>query len=267
MQIPGHYINLDRAEARRAYMQGEIARLGLPVARMPAVDGSGLTDADMRRLHPRAVMHPMAKAEVACSLSHRNCWIKIAEAEARFGAVFEDDIAFSDDALAFLGDDGWLPDGADLIKIETTSRMVMLDRKTVPVEGRTLARLTSRHLGGGGYILSKACAARLVKATETIALPVDYALFDPAMALLPDVTVWQLNPAICVQQLRSRNVFLPAGIDWSELSKDRVALKKRGLAKLRREVTAPFVKLADFARQSLRAVLTGRRWKMVRFRK
>ena len=267
MQIPGHYINLDRAEARRAYMQGEITRLGLPVARLAAVDGGKLTDADMQRLHPSAAMHRMAKAEVACFLSHRNCWIKIAAAEARFGAVFEDDIAFSDDALAFLGEDSWLPEGADLIKIETTSRMVMLDRKALPVKGRALVRLTSRHLGGGGYIVSKACAARLVKATETITLPVDYALFDPAMALLPDVAVWQLDPAICVQQLRSKSVFLPAGIDWSELSKDRIALKKRGLAKLRREVAAPFVKLADFTRQSLRATLTGRRWKMIRFRK
>ena len=267
MQIPGHYINLDRADARRVYMQSEIARLGLPIARLAAVDGGGLTDADMQRLHPHAAMHRMAKAEVACFLSHRNCWIKIAEAQARFGAVFEDDIAFAQDALAFLGDDGWLPDGADLIKIETTSRMVMLDRKPVPVKGRALARLTSRHLGGGGYILSKTCAARLIAATETIALPVDYALFDPAMALLPDVTVWQLNPAICVQQLRSKSVFLPAGIDWSELSKDRVALKKRGLAKLRREVTTPFVQAIDFAKQTIRAALTGRRWQIVRFRK
>ena len=116
MQIPGYYINLDRAEARRAYMQAEIARLGLPVQRMPAVDGGLLSDADLQRLHPRALMHIMAKAEVACFLSHRNCWIQIAEADARFGAVFEDDIAFSDDVATFLCDDSWLPRAAGLVQ-------------------------------------------------------------------------------------------------------------------------------------------------------
>lgn len=268
MLIPGYYINLDRADARRAYMQGEINRLGLPVSRVAAVDGRALTDADMQRLHPSAVMHQMAKAEVGCFLSHRNCWKKIAESAAKFGAVFEDDIAFSDDAVTFLEDDIWLPDGADLAKIESTRRMVMLDRRALVVRGgRRLSRLTSLHLGAGGYVLSKDCAARLVAMTETITMPVDHALFDPALALLPDVTVLQLDPAISVQQLRSRSIFLPAGVDWSELSKDRIGLKKRGLAKLKREVTAPFVKLADYAAQSLRAALTGRRWTMIRFRK
>ena len=267
MRIPGFYINLDRAEARRAYMQDEITRLGLPIARIPAVDGGKLTDIELQRLHRVPAMHLMAKSKVACFLSHRNCWVKIAQAETPFGAVFEDDIAFSDDAMAFLGDDSWLPNGAGLVKIETTSRMVLLDRKTLPVKGRELARLTSQHLGAGGYVLSKACATRLVSATETVALPVDYALFSPAMALLPDVLVWQLDPAICVQQLRSKKIFLPAGIDWSEMSKDRIALKKRGLNKLWREVTTPFVNLTNFAFQNLRGALSGRRWKMSRFRK
>lgn len=267
MQIPGHFINLDRATARRSYMEGEIARLGLAVTRMAAVDGSVLDDTTYARLHPQAAMHQMAKAEVACFLSHRACWQIISESPSRFGAVFEDDIAFADDVGRFLMQDDWLPEGADLIKIETTSRMVMLGRQQRNVQGRSLALLTSRHLGGGGYILSKAMAGRLLDAAQNITLPVDYALFDPAMALCADVPVWQLTPAICVQQLRSRTVFLPAGIDWSELSKDRRALKLRGFAKLKRELLSPFVKLFGYVSQTANAALTGRRWTMVPFRK
>ena len=248
-------------------MEGEIARLGLPIARVSAVDGTQITDSDYARLHPKARMHRLAKAELGCFLSHRSCWQLIATSALPYGAVFEDDIAFSEDAKRFLAQDDWLEVGTDLVKIETTNRRVMLSREQRNVFGRSMARLSSRHLGGGGYILSRAMAQRLLRATLTIDLPVDYALFDPEMALLPDVPILQLTPAICVQQLRSRKVFLPTGIDWSELSKDRKSLKLRGLPKLRRELTAPFVKLFRFFAQNANAALTGRRWTTVPFRK
>lgn len=268
MEIPGYFINLDRAQGRLAYMTGEIARLGLPVTRMAAVDGALLDDADMARLHPHALMHRLAKAEVACFLSHRKCWIGVADGVSPFGAVFEDDIAFSDDAAIFLNDDSWLPVEADLIKIETYSRTVMLDRKTRPAPGtRGLARLRSLHLGAGGYILSRAMAVQLVAETDTVSLPVDFGLFDPASALVPDAEVWQLTPAICVQQICSRAVFLPHGVEWSGLDQARLGLKKHGLAKLWREVTTPFVRPTRFLSRTLRALLTERRWVLIRFRK
>jgi len=267
MQIPGYFINLDRATARRSYMEGEIVRLGLPVSRVSAVDGTQITESSYAQLHPRARMHRLAKAELACFLSHRACWHLIAMSSFSYGAVFEDDIAFAEDAKRFLTQDDWLEVGTDLVKIETTSRRVMLSRQQRNVFGRSLAKLSSRHLGGGGYILSRATAQRLLEASRTIDLPLDYALFDPDMALLPDVPVLQLTPAICIQQLRSRTVFLPDGIDWSELSKDRRSLKLHGLPKLRRELTAPFIKLFRFLTQNANAAMTGRRWTMVPFRK
>lgn len=267
MKICGYYINLDRAAARRDHMQAEIARLGLPILRQPAVNGADLSDTDWLRQHPRWDLHRLAKPELACFLSHRACWQAIALGDARFGAVFEDDLTFADDAKSFLTSDDWLPVDCDLAKIETTYRMVLLHRKSRSINGRNLARLTSRHLGAGGYIISRTFAARLLHATSQVTVPIDYALFDPAKAVLPKAVIYQLSPAICVQQVRAREVFLPQGAEWSDLNIARRALKLRGIAKLRRELTRPFSAVVTFAFQTMRAGLTGRRWMLIRYRK
>jgi glycosyl transferase family 25 len=268
MQIPGYYINLDSAVPRRRYMKAQVNRLGLPITRMAAQDGAAMSDAEAAVMQPRSTLHKLAKQELACFLSHRECWIEIANGAHRFGAVFEDDLAFSDDAVHFLCQDDWLPAEAELVKVETTTRRVMLDRAARLAPGRRiLAKLHSRHLGAGGYVVSKAFAAKLVAASEFVTLPVDYALFNPATALFPEVEVLQLNPAICVQQCRSREVFLPVGVPWSDLNAARVGLKARGWAKLRRELVRPFAQIGTDFGQTMLGMATGRRWTLIRFRK
>jgi glycosyl transferase family 25 len=267
MQIPGYFINLDSATARRAYMEAEIARLGLPITRLAAVKSTALSDADFARLHPDGSRFQMVKAEVACSLSHRACWKLIAEGTAPFGAVFEDDIAFADDTAHFLGQDGWLPPGIELVKLETFLSGVMLTRQTIAAQNRALVQLCSCHLGAAGYIVSRALAQRLFDASQTITLPIDLALFDPESRLLPEVPAWQLTPAICIQQFRSKEVFLPDGAEWSGVDAHRVVRKRHGLAKLRRESARPFLQLYEALRTALRVARTGQRRTIVRFRK
>ena len=95
--------------------------------------------------------------------SHRNVWRRIANGKNNFGAVFEDDLTFSNDARYLISDDGWIPEDVDIIKIETTSRKVLLlPPFSEVIPGRQLGNLASVHMGGGGYILSKNIAARLL---------------------------------------------------------------------------------------------------------
>src|SRR5690554_334771 len=106
MNIPGHFINLSRASARRRHMESEAARLDLPIERIAAVDGTTMTRSEYQRWHPKAgPMHRLSKPEVACFLSHRTAWMQIVSDDRPFGAVFEDDLTFADDAPAFLGSD------------------------------------------------------------------------------------------------------------------------------------------------------------------
>ena len=68
-----------------------------------------------------------------------------------------------------MSNDGWIPPNVDILKIETTSRKVLL----VPpyfqvIPGRRLSHLASAHMGGGGYIVSKNISTRLYDATQEI---------------------------------------------------------------------------------------------------
>ena len=75
-------------------------------------------------------------------------------------------------------------------------------------------------MGGGGYILSKTIAARLLKATKEFGAPVDYVLFSPEHMIFPQVSRLQMYPAICVQQVRNKTVFLPENAEISEDKKN-----------------------------------------------
>ena len=269
MIIEGRFINLDRATGRRTHMEAEAARTGLPLSRQEATDGRAMSPETYERWHPKAGgMHRLSPLEVACFLSHRAAWAEIAEGAAPYGAVFEDDLTFADDAANNLTRDDWIPAGADLIKIETTARKAMLAPPFLDQpNGRMLARLTSRHLGAGGYVLSRDFARRLLAATDPIAVPVDYALFSEPLAAVPGASLWQLSPAICVQQVRTSEQFLPKDAEWSGLDAARRGIKRTGLAKIWREVTRPFADIGSEAAHLVHALSSGRRWLRIRFRR
>ncbi|MEM8592092.1 MAG: glycosyltransferase family 25 protein [Pseudomonadota bacterium] len=268
MTIPGWYINLARDTARAEHMGAEAAQKQLPIQRQEAVDGALLTDAECATLDvPAPGLHRLSAPELACCMSHRRIWAKIANGDSAYGAVFEDDLTFANDTSDFLRKDGWLPDGAHLVKIETTARKVLLLPPFAEAgKGRALAMLGSRHLGAGGYIVSKTFAAELLAASETWSAPVDYLLFDPEHALVPDRPAWQLSPALCVQQVRSQAAFLPPGTALSGLDSARSRQKRRGASKVIREATRPFTNLATEIRYRTLAARSGGKWGTIPYR-
>ena len=268
MKIQGWYINLDAATGRNKHMQSEVARLDLPLTRMAAVDGKVLASGTYQNRHnPVADMHYMSPPEIACFFSHQNGWTNIAEGNAPYGAVFEDDLVFADDAKALLNDDAWIPKGTDIVKIETTSRKALLLRPFHSVtHDRRLGRLGSQHLGGGGYILSKSFAAKLLQETQEFGAPIDYLLFNPDYAAVPTASVLQLFPAICVQQVRTRTKFLPDTAESSGLDKHRNVLKLRGFAKVKRELARPFTSLYREISGHAKALLRNGLWRFIKYR-
>lgn len=267
MKIPGYYINLDRASKRSEHMVSEASRLNLPLTRLPAVDGTNLSREQIDALHePEKGMHRLSGPEVGCLLSHREVWKKIAAGQHKFGAVFEDDVKFSNDSNIFLKDDSWLPSDADIIKVETTSRKAVLSPPFIDVgKTRQIAHLKSRHLGAGGYILSQGFARKLVERTQRFKAPVDYLLFDAKHAIFPEIIPWQLFPAICVQQVRTHQSFLPEGAEESGLDRSRKVLKRKGWAKVRREISRPFTDLSREFASHLQARKLGGRWLFIKY--
>lgn len=207
MTIPAFLINLDRSSDRLEMMNDRFARLGVSCARVQAVDGQALRPDDIAAV--RATVQgwvPLSVTEVACFLSHRKCWELIVARPEKYGCVFEDDLLISRRLPVFLSDERWIPDDADIVKIETLEERVWLDAvATRPIAGFELRRLRSMHSGAAGYILSRNAAARLLALTQRFSIPVDFAMFHPAYGIAGKMVTYQLRPALCMQ-MKQRDV-------------------------------------------------------------
>ncbi|MCA0034259.1 glycosyltransferase family 25 protein [Mesorhizobium sp. B263B2A] len=193
-------INLDRSPDRLAHITAEFARIGIAFERIVATDA---------RDHPELALQPqfaiyavrhLSSSEVACMHSHRACWSIIAQDDAPYGAVFEDDVVFSAKAGAILADSGWIPADADAVKLETFFSKTMIQRKRIAVgNGFSLFRLRRSHMGTGGYIVSRQMARDLLEATAQASAAADDLLFNPAFPTSASKTIYQLVPALCAQ--------------------------------------------------------------------
>ena len=187
-------INLDRSRNRLAHVTAEFSRIGVQFERVAAVDMLERPDLSQR------ATGRMSGVELACLLSHRACWAIIAAGDDSHGAVFEDDVVLSAEAARLLGDAAWIPGDADVVKIETFLSKVSLKRERIPCgNGFSTSRLLSAHIGAAGYILSKQAARDLFDATEDIDVPVDQLLFNPLFQTSSSKVIYQLTPALCVQ--------------------------------------------------------------------
>jgi len=124
----------------------------------------------------------------------------IAKADAPWGAVFEDDIALSPNAGRFLHNADWIPPGTDMIKLDTGNSPCLIGKFRHPLaDGYQLARLVSRHLCAGGYLVSKTCAAALYELTSSIHMPIDEVYYNPDYGQLRNFNIQQMIPALVVQ--------------------------------------------------------------------
>ena len=205
-------INLDRSRDRLAHLTSEFARIGIEFERVAAVDAQSRSDLQETpmQLNPLTQL-PLTNAEIACFLSHKACWAKIADGVDAYGVVFEDDVVFSDNAGAMLADASWIPADAEIVKLETFFRKTRLAWRRSPAgDGFSTSRLLGAHVGAAGYILSRPAARDLIDGTAELGSPVDQVLFNPRFAPSPGKTIYQLVPALCAQERFLRTTGLPS---------------------------------------------------------
>ncbi|WP_040591857.1 glycosyltransferase family 25 protein [Mesorhizobium metallidurans] len=250
-------INLDRSRDRLAHMTAEFARIGVGFERFAAIDARNRPDLALMPLRvKRKSPLRMTDAEIACLLSHRACWAIIATGDAAYGAIFEDDIVFSAKAGALLADTGWIPADADIVKLETFFKKTTIARKRVSAgHGFSVSRLHRTHIGTAGYILSRQAACDLVDATGDIGIPVDHIVFNPSLTTSSSKTIYQLVPALCVQDqfLGDIAVGLPSMLkqDRGEQREIIEMIKRRrktGLNKIRTEIKRIGEQMFDLCR-------------------
>ena len=211
--MKSYVINLDRSPDRLKRMTDRLNAIGVGFERVPAVDGRLLSQAEIEDVTKPVAGAALTPEEVGCFLSHRKCWERIVSGSDAYGCVFEDDMLISKHAALLLGDTGWIPGDADIVKIETVGGRVWVDRAVSPLPGTfKLALLRSFHFGSGGYILSKVAAEQLLACTRVFSDAVDHVKFNPDCGIADSLKSYQVIPALCVQT----KAFYPEGSDLIE---------------------------------------------------
>lgn len=258
-------INLDRSPERLARMEIILTAMDAPFERIAAIDGRLLSSEKIKAITaPKSDAMPWTAQEVGVSLSHMECWKRVASGEDSYGLILEDDLHFSIDAKKYISDGSWIPEGVDLIKLETVGGYVSISLTGENVNGRKLCRLHSSHWGAGAYIISKRLASHLVEDHVVFRDQADVILFKQPNKFFAH----QLYPAICAQDL-VLNGHLKGSYLASTLEDERIPLRRnrkpRGIPKLLREIRRPVVQARTYF-DILGQIAVGRRKTSVPYR-
>jgi glycosyl transferase, family 25 len=200
--MKAYVINLDRSPERLQFFSAQAARAGVAFERLSAVDGRQLGDAERARaVSPRFQFQPLNPGEIGIFMSQRSAWQRLVDSGEPMAAVFEDDVVLCAGAgalLARLAHGSWQ---ADIVKLETTQRRVVLGQPVAQLDPRHALRpLCSWHGGAAGYVITRGAAQRLLAATWPLADPVDQVLFNPMSRISASLVLLQLCPGLCIQK-------------------------------------------------------------------
>jgi glycosyl transferase, family 25 len=248
-----YLINLARRPDRLAFMTAQAEKLGLSLTRLDAVDAQKAEAAAIDRwFQASGPLGEIPRGDKCCSLSHRMAWERLAASSAPYAAILEDDVVLKDGARFPLGGSGWIPEDADLIKLEhygPPGQSVLLSNFRDVGSGFRLARMRSRHTGAAAYILSRR-AAELLLSLPHFDLPVDHLLFNPNNSpVFARLQPWQLLPVVARQE-----DFVG---EKSDIEGWRVGLRKFDLTYARRELIR-FGYDLKLLPQQIALVLSGR---------
>ena len=201
--IKSYLINLDKDSERLDFFATNFKKLGLEFERVSATDGRTFSEEDFQtfmRARPRNNKSWM-RGQMGCFLSHYRTWEKIVQGNDRFYAVFEDDVHISDDLKQLLGDDNWIPDNVDIIRLETsTNRMRLTSQPLLTYAQRKMYGIKSTSWCTGGYLISKRTAQQLLDLPVKYHQPSDVMLYNFEDSIIAKkLNMLQCCPALCTQ--------------------------------------------------------------------
>lgn len=231
-----YLINLDRAPERLARMARLLESHGVAFERVPAIDAANFTEQELALYRSqRKLALAMAPGDIACGASHLHIMRRISSGDDAYAVVMEDDIHVASDIGLYLNSSDWIPQDADMVKLETfVERTAVGGKWTVLPNGRAMAQLESKHGGAALYVISKDAAARLVEGFVAGLMCIDEYMFGEKLDALK---VYQVYPAPAVQESRGGKggaAYLDSYINHQRIYPN--SAKPKGLAKIRREV-------------------------------
>lgn len=182
-------INLARSTDRMTFMEGQMARLGLPWERIEAVTPATLSPPPDDPVWHRW-QRPLRVTEMALCASHMAAWRRVLALGVPC-LVLEDDAVLSGGTPAFLEQVAGLP-GIDHISLETRNRKKLVARRMHPEA--PIRRLWQDRTGSAAYVVYPGGARLLLAHAERAGAPSD-ALISSTYAMRS----FQADPALAVQ--------------------------------------------------------------------
>ncbi|BES70081.1 glycosyltransferase family 25 protein [Marinobacter nanhaiticus D15-8W] len=225
-------INMEKDTARLDFMRKQLGDMGLDFVRVDAVNGHTLPEIDaeaFRAARPRDGVKSWSRGKIGCFSSHFKAWEHCAKAEGAHSLIIEDDLHVSSQLKALLSSTDWIPEEADIIRLEVSTNFVRLAKKPdVTVADRNIFRLRSTSWCAGSYILKKTTAQKLINIDKKRHCPIDMFLFSfEDSPVARELNIFQCVPAITQQDKYKGEGALSLGSNIEKLRKQDSPLVRR----------------------------------------
>ena len=234
-------ISISTADKRRNHIIQQFGQQNIPFEFFDAFTPSERLNDHLQRYLPNVAATPkLTMGEKGCLMSHFMLWKKCVNENLDYITLFEDDILLGESAERFLAEDEWLKVRFNfqeifVLRLETFLMPVKVEKQQgiLPFQQREIDILKSKHFGTAGYVISHGAAKYLMEVFEKFSSeeikPIDEIMFNQLIDI-SGYQVYQLNPAICVQelQLNQENSVLESGLQ-KERKKNTVSHTKKTL--------------------------------------
>ena len=236
--LKNYVISLSSATDRRKHILEEFYQHNIPFLFFDALSPSLEFNQLVEQLIPNLSRCNLTNGEKGCLMSHLSLWHKCVEENLPYIGVFEDDILLGKDAEEFLASDEWIHSRFQhgdnfIIRLETFLQKVLCDATNIaPYLDRDFLKLRSTHFGTAGYIISFSAAKYFLNIfanmKEDEIEPIDQLIFDRFLPM-DNFQVYQLSPAICIQELQvnQQNSSLPSQLESERKTVRLVENEKR----------------------------------------
>ena len=237
-------ISISTADKRRNHIIDQFGQKQISFEFFNAFTPSDRLDAHLQRYLPNVeTTSKLTAGEKGCLVSHFMLWKKCVDDNLDYISIFEDDILLGENAEQFLSNDEWLKVRFNfqeifVLRLETFLMPVQLEhqQQILPFQERNMDILKSKHFGTAGYIISNGAARYLINLFENLAVDkvkaIDEIMFNKQVNV-GIYQVYQLNPAICVQELQLNQEESLLVSDLEQERKNRPKIKKNKTLKQR----------------------------------
>ena len=237
-------ISISTADKRRNHIIDQFGQKQISFEFFNAFTPSDRLDAHLQRYLPNVeATSKLTAGEKGCLMSHFMLWKKCVDDNLDYISIFEDDILLGENAEQFLSNDEWLKVRFNfqeifVLRLETFLMPVQLEhqQQILPFQERNMDILKSKHFGTAGYIISNGAARYLINLFENLAVDkvkaIDEIMFNKQVNV-GIYQVYQLNPAICVQELQLNQEESLLVSDLEQERKNRPKIKKNKTLKQR----------------------------------